>query len=304
MYRLLLAEGCFREPHWHPNADELAYCVAGRSLVTIFSHGNLHDHFTVEKGEMFYIPSGSIHSIENIGEGTNELIITFSSEMPEDFGLSGSVGAMSMEVMANTWGKKVAELGNVTRFLDDLVIGKTAGKIEVPASASFANRLKFSVEAKCPAIVNDYGNARVARKDSWPALRSLAMYSLRLHGNGMREPHWHPETAEMGYVLEGNARMTLKSPGNNVDTYLLQPGDIYFIPRAYPHHIENLTDGEVRFLIFFDTPNVQDIGYTGAIPAFPSRIVSPTLGIEPSQIPEIPALPSDELVVGKANPVK
>jgi oxalate decarboxylase len=42
---------------------------------------------------------------------------------------------------------------------------------------------------------------------------------------------------------------------------------VYFIPRAYPHHIENLTDSKLRFLIFFDTPDVQDIGFTGAIPA-------------------------------------
>ena len=26
------------------------------------------------------------------------------------------------------------------------------------------------------------------------------MYSLRVNENGMREPHWHPVTAEMGYV--------------------------------------------------------------------------------------------------------
>ena len=50
----------------------------------------------------------------------------------------------------------------------------------------------------------------------------------------MREPHWHPRTAEMGYVVKGRARMTVLSPGAKVDTYELGPGDMYFIPRAYP----------------------------------------------------------------------
>lgn len=27
IYHLLIREGCFREPHWHANADELAYCL-------------------------------------------------------------------------------------------------------------------------------------------------------------------------------------------------------------------------------------------------------------------------------------
>ena len=36
--------------------------------------------------------------------------------------------------------------------------------------------------------------------------------------------------------------MTLLSPGASVDTYLLGPGDMYFIPKGYPHHIENIAD--------------------------------------------------------------
>jgi hypothetical protein len=32
--------------------------------------------------------------------------------------------------------------------------------------------------------------------------------------------------------------MTVLSPGAKVDTYELNSGDMYFIPRAYPHHID------------------------------------------------------------------
>ena len=66
------------------------------------------------------------------------------------------------------------------------------------------------------------------------------MFSLVITSAGMREPHWHPETAEMGYVIKGHARMTILQPSgdNKLDTYILKPGDVYFIPRAYPHHIE------------------------------------------------------------------
>jgi oxalate decarboxylase len=58
----------------------------------------------------------------------------------------------------------------------------------------------------------------------------------------MREPHWHPVTAEMGYVQHGDARMTVTN------------SDGYFIPRAYPHHVENIGTDEWHFLIFFDQP--------------------------------------------------
>jgi len=95
----------------------------------------------------------------------------------------------------------------------------------------------------------------------------------------------------------------VQSPGGSFETYELHPGDIYFIPRAYPHHIENLDGTEVHFLIFFDTPDVQDIGLTGAIPAMPERIVGPTIGLAPDQVARIPRLPADLLLVGRVNPV-
>ena len=301
--RMVIAPGCFREAHWHANADEVAYCTRGQALVTVFSSGNIHDRFAVAAGEMFFVPSGSLHAIENTGPEEAEFVICFSHESPEDFGLSGSVGCMDPSVIGNTWGVAADTLSGLTQSLTDIEFGKSDGAVEIPPSAAFANRLKFPIEARFPLLANDSGSAIVARRDTWPALRAQAMYSLRIHGVGMREPHWHPETAELGYVLQGRARMTVKSPGEAAETYKLAPGDCYFIPRGYPHHIENLDDGEVRFLIFFDTPDVQDIGLTGCIPAFPARITGPTLGLSGAQLAKIPPLPSDLLLVRKLNPV-
>lgn len=303
IYRLVINEGCFREPHWHANADELGYCLKGQALVTIFSSGNLHSQFTISTGEMFFVPSGSLHSIENIGSGAAEFIITFSHEMPEDFGLSGFTGSLAQSVLANTWGLRTDEINGVIRSPKDIQLGRSAGSVEIPESAHYASPYKFAIEARAPLVSASTGSAIVARRDTWPALRNQAMYSLLVQGIGMREPHWHPETAELGYVHTGRARMTVQDFGGNAETYELSEGDVYFIPRAYPHHIENLTDGEMRFLIFFDTPDVQDIGFTGAIPTFSKRIVGPTLGLSAEQVARIPRLPSDLLLVSKVNPL-
>jgi oxalate decarboxylase len=306
LYKLAIEPGCFREPHWHANADELGYCTAGEMLVTVFSTGNRHDAFRVRAGEMYLVPSGSFHSLENVGPGRVEVIAMFSHESPEDFGLSGSVGCMSTSVMGNAWGLDAAALGGVTRTPSDVVFARTDGRPDIPASADYPNPWKFAVEAMPPLIANAYGSARLARGDVWPALRSQSMFSLRLGGDGMREPHWHPETAEMGYVLAGRSRMTIKSPTDgpgSVDTFEIGPGDMYFIPKAYPHHIENLGSDELHFLIFFDRAIGEDIGYTGGIPAFPRRIVAPTLGMTAETLPRYPEAPADAMIVAKRNPV-
>ncbi len=302
-YHLVINTGCFREPHWHANADELGYCLKGEALVTIFANGNQHSHFTISEGDMYFVPSGSLHSIENIGSDASELFLTFSHESPENFGLSGFAKCMSPAVLANTWGIPAAEISDQRQQATDIEFGRVNGKAEIPESARFVSPYKFAIESRAPLISTPTGSAIVARRDTWPVLKHQAMYSLRIQGIGMREPHWHPETAELGYVHTGHARMTVQSPGGSAETYELDAGDIYFIPRAYPHHIENLTDDEMRFLIFFDTPDVQDIGFTGAIPAFPNRLVGPTLGLDSAHAAQIPRLPSDTLLVSKVNPV-
>lgn len=303
IYRLVIHAGCFREPHWHANADELGYCLSGRAIVTIFANGNEHSRFLVKAGEMFFVPSGSLHSIENAGETDAEFVITFSHEAVEDFGLSGFAGCLSPSVLGNTWGMAAAGLSGLTSSPKNIDFGRCASASPVDEALSYPTPYRFAIEERAPLLANESGSAIVARRDTWPALRAQAMYSVRIHGTGMREPHWHPETAELGFVRQGHARMTIQSPGGDADTYELHPGDVYFIPRAYPHHIENLEDSEVHFLIFFDTPDVKDIGFSGAVPAFPAGQVGPTLGISAAQYASIPRRPTDLLIVPKVNPV-
>ena len=72
---------------------------------------------------------------------------------------------------------------------------------------------------------------------------------------------------------------------------------------GYPHHIENLGTDELHFLVFFDRAMPQDIGYTGGIPAFPRRIVAPTLGMTVATLPRYPERTTDAMIVEKRNAV-
>jgi oxalate decarboxylase len=216
-------------------------------LVTVFSNGNLHDTFTIAQDEMFFVPSGYLHAIANIGGESAEFVIAFSHHEPEDFGMSGAVGCMNANVMGNTWGIPETAAKGIRYSPEDIVIGKFQGTLDTPWAAGFSNHYKLPVESLPPMLATEFGSARTAREQFWPALEGLSMYSLRLLGTCMREPHWHPQTAE------------------------IDPGDIYFIPKGYPHHTENLAEEEIRVLIFFDKTTPEDIGFTGALAAFPGE---------------------------------
>jgi oxalate decarboxylase len=131
------------------------------------------------------------------------------------------------------------------------------------------------------------------------------MYSLRLEDTSVREPHWHPITAELGSVHRGQARMTIQDPDTSTDTYTLNPGDMYYIPAAYPHQIEVLPEGgkDVHFCIFFDQPMPQDIGYKATAEGIPHEAMAATLGIKRAGLPKLEGTTGNPLIVRRINDV-
>ena len=310
--RVLINPGGMRTPHWHANANELTYCVSGTALVSVLDTGSRFASFVVSAGEMFHIDSGSLHHIENIGDDVAEFVITFGHERPEDFGLAAAFGAMTDAVLGNTYDLDAADFAKIKRDTTDRRLAGRQGDPEVPSTARFDDPHKFSVEAMSPPVGIAVGSARTARLQYWPALKDLSMYSLRIREDGMREPHWHPITAEMGYVHKGNARMTMMTPDGGLETWYLKEGDVYFIPRAYPHHIEVVaasagaksnSASDIHFAIFFDQPTPGDIGYRASVSAYSREVLAATFDTHIDDLPNFPFTKEDPLIVERRNPV-
>lgn len=298
-YKLMLGRQAVREPHWHASADELGYCLQGKLLVSLYGNKNNKQIFLIKEGDAFYIPSGALHSIENIGPDTAELILQFSHEEPEDFGLSTAFGMFSNAVLGNTWDVPASHFESLKRPPSEAFIAKLEKPTLVSKEMRYLSPNQFALEESQPLIDTPEGTAKVARNNVWPVLQRQALYSLRLTGEGMREPHWHPQTAELGYVAKGKGRMSLLSPNGKVETYEMQAGDIYFIPKAYPHHIENLQSSELHILIFFDQSMPQDIGFTGSVKSFPDSVLSSVMHCKKGIFEELPTYYEDLFIVKK-----
>jgi oxalate decarboxylase len=76
---LQIKPGALRELHWHPNADEWQYYVAGRARMTVFgSHGRARtEEFGL--GDVGYVPQGYGHYIENIGDQDLEVLLVLNN---------------------------------------------------------------------------------------------------------------------------------------------------------------------------------------------------------------------------------
>ncbi len=150
---------------------------------------------------------------------------------------------------------------------------RAAARTGVEDQARHVNAYKYSLAAT-PAQIDPRG---IGADHQIGVLARVAghCHVLRHH---LREGHaraaLHPETAEMGYVISGMARMTILDPDGSADTYVAKPGDAYFIPKAYPHHIENVGEGPLHLAIFFDSVSPGDIGYRSLINVFPRDVLA------------------------------
>jgi oxalate decarboxylase len=300
--RIVLEPGAIREPQWNVNANQLAYCVSGTVLVATLGSQDTFSCFVVAPGQMYHVESGAIYHIENVGPDRAELILVLRNEAPRHFSLLSSFNAMTDAVLGNTYGLPASAFRAFERSPSSQIVPRE-GPAEIPAQAGLPNARLFDVEGQHAPLSYEFGSARLARKQFWAALDDISMYSLRLSERGMREPHWHPITGELGYVAKGNGRMRILDPDGSLDEYVLSQGEAYFVPSAFPHHIENIGDDPFHFLIFFDQPTPGDVGYRATASAFSREVLAAGFRLRESELPEFPFTPADPLLVGRLNPL-
>jgi len=288
---IVLKKNGFREPHWHPNANELTYCIEGKALVTLFHPGNLRERFLLEAGDVMHVPKGTMHHIENIHPGTSRFVLAFDHNNPEDLNLSQSLSSMSPHVLSATFGEEQFPKLRV----DDVFIAHMKHPHKIPPSTRSPHKL--SLEEIRPQIRTPGGLARTATRKNFPVLEHLALFSLRVAKRGIREPHWHPNATELNLVVKGKARLTILSPGGNADTFELTTNQGSIIPSGYFHHIENIGTGELHMTVFFDHAQPSDIGLSGALSAYEPDVLGSVFSTKPEVFAGLHHFTKDRMIV-------
>ena len=102
---LELEPGALRELHWHPNADEWQYLLAGNIRATLFGSRGRYREATLEAGDVGYIPQGYGHSLENVGPEVARILIVFNAGTYQTVDLSQWIAGQPADVMAVNFGK-------------------------------------------------------------------------------------------------------------------------------------------------------------------------------------------------------
>jgi oxalate decarboxylase len=290
---LRLQKGGVREPHWHPNAVELSYCITGNAKMTVFSTNARVDTFTINPGQLTFVPRGSWHDIENIGNEEAKFVIVYNNERPEDLGISGSVGSMSARVLDRMFG--INPPGFFDQFnyksSQDVIVGPTPADFSSSSKIETPNPHKLNLGGITPQIQTPGGTGALGTATYFPILAGLALFLIGLKPSGIVEPHTHPNAAELNYVINGKVRFTVFGPGGEVETSEIGQGQVFFVPAGYFHYLENpdnVNGGNV--LSFFSNENPEFIGLVGGLSAYSNEVLGSVFTKDPIFFSNLPRL--------------
>ena len=178
-----------------------------------------------------------------------------------------------------------------------LAFGATASAApSIPAKDASSH--KFRLSSLQPQIDTSGGSVAECDRRVFPILEKggAGIFLLKLQPGALREPHWHPDCWELDYVVSGKVEMTVVPPDEPAQTFLLEPGDVAFVPQGHAHSIRNIGDVEAVIPIVFNSSLPTDIGLSTMYAEFPSGQFAQTFGVPAAAMAPIPQ-PAKTLVI-------
>lgn len=275
---LKLKKNASLAPLWHPNANKIGYCTEGSILVVMRSPSQI-EAFVVTKGEIFFIPQGYVHHIENINAGESVVNFAFNHTNPETMYLSKAIYSISDSVFTSTFNTQNGFVDGLKKTKDDVLIKTLSTLSEIPETNG--NAYKFDIEDSKKAILTKGGYVQLGTKVNLPSLQGLGILGFGLNPKGIVEPHWHTNAGELVYIVKGQTRITVLSPDGTVEVLNVNAGDGAFAPASHFHNIENVGTDDVEVIAFFSHEDPDYIGIAEVMGAYSDEVLTSVFNTSP-----------------------
>jgi oxalate decarboxylase len=286
-----LKAGAVRELHWHKET-EWAFVLKGRMRVTAVDEQCRAFQDDVSEGNLWNFPSGIPHSLQGLEDGCEFLLVFDNGNFNEDetFLVTDFLAHIPKEVLAKNFGVPESAFANIPPselyIFESKVPGPLAADRVVgagPVPLSYTHRL---MDQK--PISTKGGRVRIVDSSVFPAATAISGALVEVEPGGLRELHWHPNSDELQYHIEGQSRMTVYASGATAGTFDYQPGDVGYVPKNMPHYIENTGTTTLRYLELWKTDRFADVSLRQWLAFTPYELVRAHLKIDKSVLENIP----------------
>jgi oxalate decarboxylase len=285
-----LNAGGVRELHWH-KAAEWAYVLTGKARITAVDQDGRNFVDDVGVGDLWYFPSGIPHSIQGLDpDGTEFLLVFDDGDFDEDntFLLSDWIKHVPPDVLAKNFGVPASAFANAPTP-DQLYIfsapvpGPLSGDKVAGGAGDVPNKFSHRMMAQDP-IRTKSGTVRITDTKLFKASKTISAALVEVEPGAMRELHWHPNTDEWQYYIEGQARMGVFAASGQARTFDFRANDVGYVPFAMGHYVENTGNTTLRFLEIFKSDYYADVSLDQWLALTPPELVTAHLKADPSLI--------------------
>jgi oxalate decarboxylase len=280
-----LNRGGVRELHWH-KAAEWAYMLSGKARITGVDAQGRNFVDDVGVGDLWYFPSGIPHSIQGLDPDGAEFLLVFDDgEFDEDntFLISDWFKHTPNEVLGKNFGVPVSLFGHTPDpselYIFPAPVPGPLSSDKIPGATAVPQSFSHRLMAQEP-IKTRSGNVRISDSSTFPVSTTIAAALIEVSPGGMRELHWHPNTDEWQYYIEGQARMGVFGASGQARTFDFQAGDVGYVPFAMGHYIENTGATPLRFLEVFKSSYYADVSLDTWMALTPPELVQAHLNLD------------------------
>ena len=297
-----LNAGGVRELHWHKQA-EWAYMLYGTARITAIDQRGRNFIDEVGVGDLWYFAGGIPHSIQGLGPDGCEFLLVFDDgDFDEDdtFLLSDWFKHTPNDVLAKNFGVSASLFGHTPDpselYIFPAPVPGSLASDQFPGSPQVPDRLTHRMMAQQP-IRSKSGTVRITDTAVFPASKTISAALVEVEPGGMRELHWHPNTDEWQYYIEGQARMGVFAASGQARTFNFTAGDVGYVPFAMGHYVENTGTTPLRFLEIFKSSYYADVSLNQWMALTPPELVNAHLKLGPqfadalrkNKVPVVPA---------------
>ncbi len=273
-----------RELHWHKQA-EWAYMLAGHCRITALDEQGRNFVDDLAVGDLWYFPPGVPHSLQGLADGCEFLLAFDDGTFSENatFLLSDWVSHVPKSVLAKNFGVSEDLLKDFPTKELWIFMGPTPGPLDQDRVADpqgmSTTRFSFHMQAESTLKQLSGGTVRIVDSGNFPVAKEVAMALVEVEPGAIRELHWHPNTDEWQYYLEGKGRMGVFASGGTARTFDFQAGDVGYVPFAMGHYVENTGPTPLRFLELFRSDRYADFSLNQWLALTPPALVKAHLNV-------------------------
>jgi oxalate decarboxylase len=281
-----LTAGGVREMHWH-KPDEWGYVIKGRMRVTAVEQNGCAFQDDLGEGDIWNFPGGIPHSLQGIGDDGSEFLLVFNDgdfDENETFLVTDFLAHIPKDVLAKNFGVPESAFANIPKEELYIFQSQVPPPLEAdrvlgagPVPHTFSHRLAAQEPIRARA-----GAVRIVDASNFPAAQMIAAGLVEVEPGGLRELHWHPNSDELQYYIEGAGRMTVYASGSSAQTFDYQGGDVGYVPKSMPHYIENTGTTKLRYLELWQSDHFEDVSLAQWLAFTPFELVRAHLNIDRS----------------------